>query len=127
MKNIRQSLHSPRSTLDTATTACKERSSRCLPDCVKQTVSRLNVLDYTCGECRRGGITSRAAAVRLAPRTIATLFMAKRRFNKYAHRQYMQKCKSQKESEPADRPDDDSDEGDDVDHDAVDPLPDDGD
>lgn len=49
----------------------------------------LKVLDYTCGECRRGGITSRAAAVRLAPRTIATLFMAKRRFNKYAHRQYM--------------------------------------
>lgn len=48
------------------------------------------MLDYTCGECRRGGITSRAAAVRLAPRTIATLFMAKRRFNKYAHRQYLQ-------------------------------------
>lgn len=53
-------------------------------------VVSLNVLDYTCGECRRGGITSRAAAVRLAPRTIATLFMAKRRFNKYAHRQYLQ-------------------------------------
>ncbi|XP_068627829.1 serine-rich adhesin for platelets isoform X2 [Battus philenor] len=59
-------------------------------DCVRQTVSNLNVMDYTCGDCRRGGITSRAAAVRLAPRTIATLFMAKRRFNKYAHRQYMQ-------------------------------------
>lgn len=53
-------------------------------------MSQLKVLDYTCGECKRGGITSRAAAVRLAPRTIATLFMAKRRFNKYAHRQYMQ-------------------------------------
>lgn len=53
-------------------------------------MSSLNVLDYTCGECRRGGITSRAAAARLAPRTIATLFMAKRRFNKYAHKQYMQ-------------------------------------
>lgn len=52
-------------------------------------MSSLNVLDYTCAECRRGGITSRAAAVRLAPRTIATLFMAKRRFNKYAHRQYL--------------------------------------
>lgn len=50
----------------------------------------MRVLDYTCAECRRGGITSRAAAVRLAPRTIATLFMAKRRFNKYAHRQYME-------------------------------------
>lgn len=62
----------------------------CYTDCVRQTVSQLSVLDYTCGECRRGGITSRAAAVRLAPRTIATLFMAKRRFNKYAHRQYMQ-------------------------------------
>lgn len=48
------------------------------------------MLDYTCAECRRGGITSRAAAARLAPRTIATLFMAKRRFNKYAHKQYMQ-------------------------------------
>lgn len=58
-------------------------------DCVRQTVSNLNVLDYTCAECRRTGITSRAAAVRLAPRTIATLFMAKRRFNKYAHRQYL--------------------------------------
>lgn len=58
-------------------------------ECVRQSVSQLNVLDYTCGECRRGGITSRAAAVRLAPRTIATLFMAKRRFNKYAHRQYL--------------------------------------
>lgn len=62
----------------------------CCADCVRQTVSQLKVLDYTCGECKRGGITSRAAAVRLAPRTIATLFMAKRRFNKYAHRQYMQ-------------------------------------
>lgn len=64
--------------------------SYCCADCVRQTVSQLKVLDYTCGECKRGGITSRAAAVRLAPRTIATLFMAKRRFNKYAHRQYMQ-------------------------------------
>lgn len=59
-------------------------------ECVRQTGAALKVLDYTCGECRRGGITSRAAAVRLAPRTIATLFMAKRRFNKYAHRQYLQ-------------------------------------
>lgn len=58
-------------------------------DCVRGTVASLNVLDYTCGECRRSGITSRSAAARLAPRTIATLFMAKRRFNKYAHRQYL--------------------------------------
>ncbi|KAI5646297.1 PHD-finger domain-containing protein [Phthorimaea operculella] len=68
-------------------------------ECVKQTVSLLNVLDYTCAECRRGGITSRSAAARLAPRTIATLFMAKRRFNKYAHRQYMQsRLKKEEES-----------------------------
>lgn len=59
-------------------------------ECVRQTGASVRVLDHTCGECRRGGITSRAAAVRLAPRTIATLFMAKRRFNKYAHRQYLQ-------------------------------------
>ncbi|KAJ2951765.1 hypothetical protein O0L34_g13931 [Tuta absoluta] len=68
-------------------------------ECVKQTVSLLNVLDYTCAECRRGGITSRSAAARLAPRTIATLFMAKRRFNKYAHRQYMQSRLAEKKSE----------------------------
>ncbi|KAH9637423.1 hypothetical protein HF086_012036 [Spodoptera exigua] len=66
-------------------------------DCVRQTVSNLNVLDYTCAECRRTGITSRAAAVRLAPRTIATLFMAKRRFNKYAHRQYLASRRRQAE------------------------------
>lgn len=65
-------------------------------------MSSLNVLDYTCGECRRGGITSRAAAVRLAPRTIATLFMAKRRFNKYAHRQYMQSRQRQRGADLAD-------------------------
>lgn len=59
-------------------------------ECVRATGAPLSVLHHTCGECRRGGITSRAAAVRLAPRTIATLFMAKRRFNKYAHRQYLQ-------------------------------------
>ncbi|KAJ8719518.1 hypothetical protein PYW08_011693 [Mythimna loreyi] len=69
---------------------CKLCDRQLHQDCVRQTVSSLNVLDYTCAECRRGGITSRAAAVRLAPRTIATLFMAKRRFNKYAHRQYME-------------------------------------
>ncbi|KAL0828915.1 hypothetical protein ABMA28_003817 [Loxostege sticticalis] len=68
---------------------CKLCDRQLHQECVRQTVSALNVLDYTCGECRRGGITSRAAAVRLAPRTIATLFMAKRRFNKYAHRQYL--------------------------------------
>ena len=70
-----------------------------LTECVRQTVSSLNVLDYTCAECRRGGITSRAAAVRLAPRTIATLFMAKRRFNKYAHRQYLASRKRAAERE----------------------------
>lgn len=75
-------------------------------DCVRQTVSSLNVLDYTCAECRRGGITSRAAAVRLAPRTIATLFMAKRRFNKYAHRQYLASRK--REAEARDEPDEPS-------------------
>nr|XP_049700433.1 microtubule-associated protein futsch isoform X1 [Helicoverpa armigera]XP_049700434.1 microtubule-associated protein futsch isoform X1 [Helicoverpa armigera]XP_049700435.1 microtubule-associated protein futsch isoform X1 [Helicoverpa armigera] len=68
---------------------CKLCDRQLHQECVRQTVSSLNVLDYTCAECRRGGITSRAAAVRLAPRTIATLFMAKRRFNKYAHRQYL--------------------------------------
>lgn len=68
---------------------CKLCDRQLHQDCVRQTVSNLNVLDYTCAECRRTGITSRAAAVRLAPRTIATLFMAKRRFNKYAHRQYL--------------------------------------
>ncbi|KAJ0176195.1 hypothetical protein K1T71_008369 [Dendrolimus kikuchii] len=68
---------------------CKLCDRQLHQECVRQTVSSLNVLDYTCADCRRGGITSRAAAVRLAPRTIATLFMAKRRFNKYAHRQYL--------------------------------------
>ncbi|CAB3244473.1 unnamed protein product [Arctia plantaginis] len=77
-------------------------------DCVRQTVSSLNVLDYTCAECRRGGITSRAAAVRLAPRTIATLFMAKRRFNKYAHRQYMQSRLRERAPDAPEAPDDNS-------------------
>lgn len=59
-------------------------------------------MDYTCNDCRRSGITSRSAAVRLAPRTIATLFMAKRRFNKYAHRQYVQsRIKTKAEPENA--------------------------
>ncbi|XP_050668572.1 uncharacterized protein LOC126967917 isoform X2 [Leptidea sinapis] len=71
---------------------CKLCDRQLHQECVRRTGARVHVLDYTCSECRRGGITSRAAAVRLAPRTIATLFMAKRRFNKYAHRQYMQKC-----------------------------------
>ncbi|GBP73465.1 hypothetical protein EVAR_53893_1 [Eumeta japonica] len=69
---------------------CKLCDRQLHQDCVRQTVSRLDVMDYTCGGCRRSGITSRAAAARVAPRTIATLFMAKRRFNKYAHRQYME-------------------------------------
>ncbi|XP_047997537.1 LOW QUALITY PROTEIN: nascent polypeptide-associated complex subunit alpha, muscle-specific form [Leguminivora glycinivorella] len=68
---------------------CKLCDRQLHQDCVRQTVAALNVLDYTCGECRRAGISSRSAAARLAPRTIATLFMAKRRFNKYAHRQYL--------------------------------------
>ena len=34
----------------------------------------------------------------MAPRTIATLFMAKRRFNKYAHRQYLESRKREAES-----------------------------
>ncbi|CAH4034596.1 unnamed protein product [Pieris brassicae] len=100
---------------------CKLCDRQLHQDCVKQTVSSLNVLDYTCGDCRRGGITSRAAAVRLAPRTIATLFMAKRRFNKYAHRQYMEKCKGQSKDACPDRNEDDSD------NDLGDTLPDDGD
>ncbi|CAH0726928.1 unnamed protein product, partial [Brenthis ino] len=69
---------------------CKLCDRQLHQECVRQTGASVRVLDHTCGECRRGGITSRAAAVRLAPRTIATLFMAKRRFNKYAHRQYLQ-------------------------------------
>ncbi|XP_063385267.1 mucin-2 [Cydia fagiglandana] len=68
---------------------CKLCDRQLHQDCVRQTVAALNVLDYTCGDCRRAGISSRSAAARLAPRTIATLFMAKRRFNKYAHRQYL--------------------------------------
>lgn len=95
-------------------------------ECVRQSGRSLSVLDYTCAECRRGGITSRAAAVRLAPRTIATLFMAKRRFNKYAHRQYMEQ--RLREAEPpllllAPQPSDD--ERDDPDA-ASDPLDADG-
>ncbi|KAG6440935.1 hypothetical protein O3G_MSEX001593 [Manduca sexta] len=80
---------------------CKLCDRQLHQECVRQTVSSLNVLDYTCAECRRGGITSRAAAARLAPRTIATLFMAKRRFNKYAHRQYMRSRMLEAEAEAA--------------------------
>ncbi|KPJ20734.1 hypothetical protein RR46_00252 [Papilio xuthus] len=93
-------------------------------------------MDYTCGVCRRSGITSRAAAVRLAPRTIATLFMAKRRFNKYAHRQYMknrvQTSKASENSndvaddtlESCDRPErlDDASDASDVPEEVHDPL-----
>lgn len=80
------------------------------------------MLDYTCGPCRRSGITSRSAAARLAPRTIATLFMAKRRFNKYAHRQYLA---SRRQDAAADADADPAPDGSDADDplDGADPSP----